>query len=66
MHTVFAALVVIYYLFYIAVGEKKLSKHARACFYFNVLVSLNKLSNLSLASLKSYLSEVGAARQGFA
>ncbi len=29
-------------------------------------MSINKLSNLSLASLKSYLSEVGAARQGFA
>ncbi len=29
-------------------------------------MSINKLSNLSHASLKSYLSEVGAARQGFA
>ncbi len=29
-------------------------------------MSINKWSNLSLPSLKSYLSEVGAARQGFA
>ncbi len=56
---------VIYYLFYIAVGKKIIIiKHARVCFYFNVVVSINKLSNISHASLKSYLSEVGAARQG--
>ncbi len=49
-----------YLLFiYIAVGKKIIIiKHAVVCFYFNVVVS-NKLSNISHASLKSYLSEVG-------
>ncbi len=57
-------LVVIYYLFYIAVGKKIIIiKHARVCFYFNVVVS-NKLSNISHASLKSYLSEVGGGTAG--
>ncbi len=49
---------------FFSVGKKIIIiKHARVCFYFNVVVS-NKLSNISHASLKSYLSEVGAARQG--
>ncbi len=65
LYTLFAfsaLLVVIYlfvlfmYLFYVAVGERIIiRKHARVCFYLNVVVSINKLSNLPHASLKSYL-----------
>ncbi len=44
------------YLFYVAVGEKYITrKHARVCFYFHAVVSINKLSSLSRASLKSYI-----------
>ncbi len=44
------------YLFYVAVGEKFIiRKHPHVCFYFHAVVSINKWSSLSRASLKSYL-----------
>ncbi len=48
-----------YLLFILHCSRGKNNNH-----YFNVVVSINKLSNISHASLKSYLSDVRAARQG--
>ncbi len=56
----------IIYLFYVAVGEKIIiRKHALVCFYFNVVVSIIKWSNLSHVIFQIVFEWSGGGTAGF-